>query len=51
MLEDNFQEKTQIYVCDINPHMLNVGKMRAQEGGNIGGVLHSEKLYFLLPLV
>ncbi|KAL1833096.1 hypothetical protein ACET3Z_002747 [Daucus carota] len=33
MLEDNFQEKTQIYVCDINPHMLNVGKMRAQEGG------------------
>lgn len=33
MLEDNLQEKTEIYVCDINPNMLNVGKTRAQERG------------------
>ncbi|CAK9170655.1 unnamed protein product [Ilex paraguariensis] len=32
-LEDNLQEETQIYVCDINPNMLNVGKKRAQERG------------------
>ncbi|KAK1369920.1 2-methoxy-6-polyprenyl-1,4-benzoquinol methylase, mitochondrial [Heracleum sosnowskyi] len=31
--EDNLQEETQIYVCDINPNMLNVGKIRAQERG------------------
>lgn len=35
MSEDNLQEETQIYVCDINPNMLNVGKMRAQERGNV----------------
>lgn len=27
------QEETQIYVCDINPNMLNVGKKRAMERG------------------
>ncbi|KAF5960009.1 hypothetical protein HYC85_001218 [Camellia sinensis] len=32
-LEDNLQEETQIYVCDINPNMLNVGKKWAQERG------------------
>ncbi|KAG2310777.1 hypothetical protein Bca52824_022334 [Brassica carinata] len=26
-------EETQIYVCDINPNMLNVGKQRAAERG------------------
>lgn len=31
--EDNLLEETQIYVCDINPNMLNVGKKRAQERG------------------
>lgn len=34
MLENNLHEDTQIYVCDINPNMLNVGKKRAQERGN-----------------
>ncbi|XP_057476675.1 2-methoxy-6-polyprenyl-1,4-benzoquinol methylase, mitochondrial isoform X1 [Actinidia eriantha] len=33
VLEDNLHEDTQIYVCDINPNMLNVGKKRAQERG------------------
>ncbi|KAM7509560.1 hypothetical protein LguiA_020013 [Lonicera macranthoides] len=33
MLESNLREDTQIYVCDINPNMLNVGKKRAQERG------------------
>ncbi|XP_071936242.1 2-methoxy-6-polyprenyl-1,4-benzoquinol methylase, mitochondrial-like isoform X2 [Coffea arabica] len=31
--EDNLLEETQIFVCDINPNMLNVGKKRAQERG------------------
>ncbi|CAI9103314.1 OLC1v1001775C1 [Oldenlandia corymbosa var. corymbosa] len=31
--EDSLLEETQIYVCDINPNMLNVGKKRAQERG------------------
>jgi 2-methoxy-6-polyprenyl-1,4-benzoquinol methylase len=31
-LSDN-EEDTQIYVCDINPNMLNVGKKRAAERG------------------
>ena len=35
VLEDNLHEETQIYVCDINPNMLNVGKKRAQERGKI----------------
>jgi len=29
----DIQEETQIYVCDINPNMLNVGKKRAIERG------------------
>lgn len=33
MLGDYLLEKTEIYVCDINPNMLNVGKTRAQERG------------------
>ncbi|KAG5548829.1 hypothetical protein RHGRI_014250 [Rhododendron griersonianum] len=33
VLQDNLQEETHIYVCDINPNMLNVGKKRAQERG------------------
>ncbi|XP_019187384.1 PREDICTED: 2-methoxy-6-polyprenyl-1,4-benzoquinol methylase, mitochondrial isoform X2 [Ipomoea nil] len=33
ILDDNVIEETQIYVCDINPNMLNVGKKRAQERG------------------
>ncbi|CAK7337526.1 unnamed protein product [Dovyalis caffra] len=32
-LNDHLQEETQIYVCDINPNMLNVGKKRAIERG------------------
>ncbi|GER51619.1 ubiquinone/menaquinone biosynthesisC-methyltransferase UbiE [Striga asiatica] len=31
--DDNLLEETQIFVCDINPNMLNVGKKRAQERG------------------
>jgi 2-methoxy-6-polyprenyl-1,4-benzoquinol methylase len=31
-LSDN-EEDTHIYVCDINPNMLNVGKKRATERG------------------
>lgn len=27
------EEETQIYICDINPNMLNVGKKRAIERG------------------
>ncbi|KAF7134363.1 hypothetical protein RHSIM_Rhsim08G0112000 [Rhododendron simsii] len=32
-LPDNLPEETQIYVCDINTNMLNVGKKGAQERG------------------
>ncbi|XP_022721337.1 2-methoxy-6-polyprenyl-1,4-benzoquinol methylase, mitochondrial-like isoform X2 [Durio zibethinus] len=32
-VDDGLQEETQIYVCDINPNMLNVGKKRAIERG------------------
>lgn len=31
--DDNLLEETQIFVCDINPNMLSVGKKRAQERG------------------
>ncbi|KAG8391480.1 hypothetical protein BUALT_Bualt01G0192100 [Buddleja alternifolia] len=31
--DDSLLNETQIFVCDINPHMLNVGKKRAQERG------------------
>ncbi|CAI9766448.1 unnamed protein product [Fraxinus pennsylvanica] len=31
--DDNLLEETKIYVCDINPNMLNVGKKRAEERG------------------
>ncbi|XP_022728929.1 2-methoxy-6-polyprenyl-1,4-benzoquinol methylase, mitochondrial-like isoform X3 [Durio zibethinus] len=32
-VNDGLQEETQIYVCDINPNMLNVGKKHAIERG------------------
>ncbi|KAJ4830497.1 2-hexaprenyl-6-methoxy-1,4-benzoquinone methyltransferase [Turnera subulata] len=32
-LVDHFHEETEIYVCDINPNMLNVGRKRAIERG------------------
>ncbi|XP_071724757.1 2-methoxy-6-polyprenyl-1,4-benzoquinol methylase, mitochondrial-like [Rutidosis leptorrhynchoides] len=32
-LDDQLHDETQIYVCDINPNMLNVGKKRATERG------------------
>ncbi|OVA01324.1 UbiE/COQ5 methyltransferase [Macleaya cordata] len=32
-LEGDLDDETQIYVCDINPNMLNVGKKRAAERG------------------
>ncbi|XP_077231978.1 2-methoxy-6-polyprenyl-1,4-benzoquinol methylase, mitochondrial-like [Tasmannia lanceolata] len=32
-LLDDFENETQIYICDINPNMLNVGKKRAIERG------------------
>ncbi|KAF6163424.1 hypothetical protein GIB67_029273, partial [Kingdonia uniflora] len=32
-LEDDLQGETEIYVCDINPNMLSVGKKRAIERG------------------
>lgn len=28
------EEETQIYICDINPKMLSVGKKRAADRGN-----------------
>lgn len=31
--DDSLLEETRIFVCDINPNMLNVGKTRAQERG------------------
>ncbi|KAF5461723.1 hypothetical protein F2P56_017798 [Juglans regia] len=34
VLEDNLYEETRIFVCDINPNMLNVGKKRALERGS-----------------
>ncbi|XP_050385585.1 2-methoxy-6-polyprenyl-1,4-benzoquinol methylase, mitochondrial-like [Argentina anserina] len=33
VLEDDLQEETKVYVCDINPNMLNVGKKRALQIG------------------
>uniref|UniRef100_A0A7N2LTE4 2-methoxy-6-polyprenyl-1,4-benzoquinol methylase, mitochondrial n=1 Tax=Quercus lobata TaxID=97700 RepID=A0A7N2LTE4_QUELO len=33
VLEDNLHEETQIFVCDINPNTLNVGKKGALERG------------------
>ncbi|CAH9122734.1 unnamed protein product [Cuscuta epithymum] len=33
IFDDNVINETQIYVCDINPNMLRVGKKRAQEKG------------------
>lgn len=32
-VSDDLEDKTQIYVCDINPNMLSVGKKRAIERG------------------
>ncbi|KAJ4709281.1 2-methoxy-6-polyprenyl-1,4-benzoquinol methylase, mitochondrial [Melia azedarach] len=34
VLLDELQEETRIYICDINPNMLNVGKERALERGD-----------------
>ncbi|KAM0014418.1 putative 2-methoxy-6-polyprenyl-1,4-benzoquinol methylase [Helianthus debilis subsp. tardiflorus] len=51
-IEDDLQEETHIYVCDINPKMLNVGKKRAQERGlgDLGSLVwvegDAEKLTF-----
>ncbi|KAF5802625.1 putative 2-methoxy-6-polyprenyl-1,4-benzoquinol methylase [Helianthus annuus] len=51
-VEDDLREETQIYVCDINPNMLNVGKKRAQERGlgDLGSLVwvegDAEKLTF-----
>ncbi|PRQ37265.1 putative 2-methoxy-6-polyprenyl-1,4-benzoquinol methylase [Rosa chinensis] len=33
VLEDDLQEETKVYVCDINSNMLNVGKKRALQRG------------------
>ncbi|KAL3348605.1 hypothetical protein AABB24_022001 [Solanum stoloniferum] len=33
VLDDDLIEETRIYVCDINPNMLGVGKKRAEERG------------------
>ncbi|KAJ0683120.1 putative 2-methoxy-6-polyprenyl-1,4-benzoquinol methylase [Helianthus annuus] len=43
-VEDDLREETQIYVCDINPNMLNVGKKRAQERGlrDLGSLVWAE---------
>ena len=38
VLEDNLHEETQIFVCDINPNTLNVGKKLAMERGKVKGV-------------
>ncbi|KAJ0874678.1 putative 2-methoxy-6-polyprenyl-1,4-benzoquinol methylase [Helianthus annuus] len=51
-VEDDLREETQIYVCDINPNMLNVGNKRAQERGlrDLGSLVwvegDAEKLTF-----
>ncbi|XP_071725435.1 2-methoxy-6-polyprenyl-1,4-benzoquinol methylase, mitochondrial-like [Rutidosis leptorrhynchoides] len=51
-IEDFLQAETQIYVCDINPNMLDVGKKRAQERGlgDLGSLVwvegDAEKLVF-----
>lgn len=37
VLDDNLHEETQIFVCDINPKMLNVGQKRALERGKVKG--------------
>ncbi|PIN18168.1 Ubiquinone biosynthesis methyltransferase COQ5 [Handroanthus impetiginosus] len=34
--DDSLLEETQIFVCDINPNMLNVGRKRAEESGLAG---------------
>lgn len=49
VLEDNLHEETRIFVCDINPNMLNVGKKRALERGKIKRVIRLtlEDLYVL----
>ncbi|XP_076908461.1 2-methoxy-6-polyprenyl-1,4-benzoquinol methylase, mitochondrial-like [Bidens hawaiensis] len=50
--EDNLHEETQIFVCDINPNMLNVGRKRAQQRGlgDLGSLVwvegDAEKLTF-----
>jgi len=33
VFQDTLEAETQIYVCDINPKMLNVGRQRALEKG------------------
>nr|GEV06849.1 2-methoxy-6-polyprenyl-1,4-benzoquinol methylase, mitochondrial [Tanacetum cinerariifolium] len=50
--EDDLQAETQIYVCDINPNMLDVGRKRAQQRGlgDLGSLVwvegDAEKLTF-----
>ena len=39
VLDDNLHEETQIFVCDINPKMLNVGQKRALERGKVKGAI------------
>ncbi|CAI0423150.1 unnamed protein product [Linum tenue] len=41
---DNLHEETEIYVCDINPNMLNVGKKRAVERGMFSLELETKSL-------
>jgi hypothetical protein len=49
-LSDN-EEDTQIYVCDINPNMLNVGKKRAAERGLNSFILPSLAVRFCCSTV
>ena len=50
-VDEDSLEETQIYVCDINPNMLNVGKQRAAERGQTSDFCFCIKsLTFLIPL-
>lgn len=49
--EDYLQEETKIYVCDINPNMLTVGKKRAVERGTVRNFFSNLSLCFHLFLL
>jgi len=45
------EDRTRVYVCDINPNMLEVGKKRAKQRGDLYVILISLKsvtLWFVL---
>lgn len=50
-VDEESLEETQIYVCDINPNMLNVGKQRAAERGETPHVCLSFKFLTFFSLL